>query len=46
MDMCTTSAPSEEYKTVTEEFFVDKAFGFVLIDRYDIPVFSGIVTNI
>ena len=38
--------PSEKYKIVDEEFLVDKAFGFVLIDRYDIPVFSGIVTNI
>ena len=38
--------PSEKYKIVDEEFLVDKAFGLVLIDRYDIPVFSGIVTNI
>ncbi len=40
-----TSAPSER-KKVYEDFLVDKAFGFILTDRYDVALFTGVVKNI
>ena len=46
IEMSTESVPIEIYKKEFETFTIDKAFGFILVDEYDIPVFTGIVTNI
>ncbi|MDE6293809.1 MAG: hypothetical protein K2L88_04220 [Clostridiales bacterium] len=32
--------------TVKEDFIVNKAFGFIITDRYDTTLFSGVVNNI
>ena len=42
-DSC--SAPSE-YEKIHEDFIVDRAFGYVLTDRYGIPLFSGVTNTI
>ena len=36
----------DEYRDVYEDFVVDRAFGFILTDRYGTTVFSGVVNNI
>lgn len=39
-----TSVPPYEY--VFEDFVVDRAFGFILTDRYGVTLFSGVVNTI
>ncbi|MCH5171650.1 MAG: hypothetical protein J1F31_02310 [Erysipelotrichales bacterium] len=41
-----SSAPVEQYKKVYETFIVDKAFGYVITDRYGVTLFSGVVNDI
>ena len=36
----------DEYTDVYEDFVVDGAFGFILTDRYDTTVFSGVINGI
>ncbi len=36
-------AGPDEYEEVYLDFVVDRAFGFVLTDRYDVTLFSGVV---
>ncbi len=38
--------PGEEYFTVYNDFILDRAFGFVLTDRFDTVLFSGVVNEI
>ncbi|MCM1367874.1 MAG: hypothetical protein NC184_03575 [Roseburia sp.] len=40
-----TSAPSEII-IIKEDFIVDRAFGFIITDRQDVTLFSGVVSNI
>ena len=35
-----------EYEPVYVDFVVNKAFGFVLSDPYDVPIFSGVIEKI
>lgn len=40
-------APDErEYRDVFTDFIVDRAFGFVLTDKNDVTLFSGVVSNV
>lgn len=39
-------SPASPFEIVREEFVVNKAFGFVITDRYDTTLFSGVVNNI
>lgn len=32
--------------TVQQDFIIDKAFGFIITDSYDVTLFSGVVNNI
>lgn len=41
-----SSIPTDKYKSVYEEFIVDKAFGYVITDRYGVTLFSGVVNDI
>ncbi len=36
----------DDYVDVYEDFVVDRAFGFILTDSYNVPLFSGVVKNI
>lgn len=36
----------DEYTEVRQDFVVDRAFGFVLIDLYDTPLFAGVVNEV
>ncbi|MDE6302624.1 MAG: hypothetical protein K2M36_03440 [Clostridia bacterium] len=40
------SAPVPPLETVYNDFIVNKSFGFIITDRYDITLFSGVVNNI
>ena len=40
------SAPGEEYELVLNDFILDRAFGFVLTDRFDTVLFSGTVNEL
>lgn len=40
------AAMEQEYEPVLETFILDKAFGFVLYNHNDIPIFSGCVNKI
>lgn len=44
--MCGTAAPDETWRTVYETFTVDKSFGFIITDRYDTTLFSGIIYDL
>ncbi len=45
--MCGSSMPEPDpYKDVYEDFIVDKAFGYIVCDPFDIPLFTGVITNI
>ncbi|GEM_PF-949273 len=46
VDKATSVGPEEEYEKVYQDFKVNKAFGYVLTDGYDVPLFSGVVNNI
>lgn len=39
-------AGPDEYEEVYLDFLVDRAFGFVLTDRYDVTLFSGVVGKV
>ena len=41
-----TAAPGEEYEEVYQDFIIDRAFGFILSDRYDNTLFSGVVKKV
>lgn len=41
MQMCGESGPI--YENVFHDFVIDRAFGFVLTDNFNIPLFSGVV---
>lgn len=41
-----TSVDPEEYTRIYEDFVLDRAFGFILTDRYDVTLFSGVVNQI
>ncbi len=41
-----TSAGPGPYEEVYETFTVDKAFGYIIYDNYDSPIFSGAVNKI
>lgn len=41
-----TSAGPDEYKNVYQDFIVDKSFGFIVTDRYDNTLFSGVIKNV
>ena len=43
--MCGDSMPAP-IVTVKEDFIVNKSFGFIITDRQDITLFSGVVNNI
>lgn len=45
MDGATSAGPGE-YERVYEDFFVDKAFGFIITDRYDVALFSGVINSL
>lgn len=45
MDGVTSAGPGE-YETVYEDFFVDKAFAFIITDPYNVTLFSGVVNNL
>ena len=34
------------YENVYQDFVVDKTFGFILTDRYDTPLFVGVIDNV
>lgn len=36
----------DEYTDVYVDFVVDKAFGFILTDSYNVPLFSGVIKSI
>lgn len=40
------SAQPPEYENVFYDFVIDRAFGFILTDKYDNTLFSGVVKNI
>ncbi len=40
------SEPPPDYEEVYYNLLVDKAFGFIITDFYDIPLFSGIINEI
>lgn len=40
------AASAEPTETVTEDFVVNKAFGFILTDSHNTTLFSGVVNNI
>ena len=44
--MDATSVGPDDYEIVYEDFFIDKAFGFILTDRYDVTLFSGVVNSL
>jgi serine protease inhibitor len=39
-------APLEEYTTTYLDFLLNKAFGFILTDRHNVTLFSGVVNTI
>ena len=41
-----TSAGPDEYTEVYDDFVVDGAFGFILTDRYDNTLFSGVINQL
>lgn len=45
IDGATSAAPLER-EEVYEDFVVDKAFGFILTDRYGVTLFSGVVNKV
>lgn len=40
------AAPPDEYEDRYEDFIIDRAFGFILSDRYDNTLFSGVVKKV
>ena len=42
----TSPAPEEVYKYEYQDFIMDRAFGFILSDRYDNTLFSGVVKKV
>ena len=44
--MDAASAGPDEYTNVYEDFVVNGAFGFILTDRYDMTLFSGVINQI
>lgn len=42
----TSAGPDVEYKNVYEDYFVDRAFGYVLSDKDGVPLFSGVVNKL
>ncbi|MCD8373141.1 MAG: hypothetical protein LUD27_07570 [Clostridia bacterium] len=44
--MDTASEYNDEYQYVYEDFVVDRAFGFILTDRYGTTLFSGVVNAV
>ena len=46
MAMCAEAAPDETYTKVYYDFVVDRDFIFIMKNRYDITLFSGIITEI
>ncbi|MCH5180907.1 MAG: hypothetical protein J1F32_06815 [Erysipelotrichales bacterium] len=44
--MAPESAGPSEREIIYEEFIIDKAFGYVLTDKYGVTLFSGIVNKI
>jgi serine protease inhibitor len=36
----------EDYKNVYHDYIVDRAFGFVITDRYGAVIFSGVVNSV
>ncbi len=40
------AAGPDGYETAYEDFVVSKTFGFLLTDREDVPLFSGVVGNV
>lgn len=41
-----TSPGPDEYEKVYLDFVVDRAFGFIVTDYYDVPLFTGIINAI
>lgn len=41
-----TSAGPGEYENVYHDFIVDRAFGFVITDSYDVVLFCGVVNSV
>ena len=46
MPMCGEAAPDETYTKVYYDFIVDRDFIFIMKNRYDVTLFSGIITEI
>ena len=46
MPMAGAAGPLEGYEKVYHNYIVDKAFGFVITDRYGTVIFSGVVNTI
>ena len=45
MDGATSAGPGE-YERVYEDFIIDRAFGFIITDPYDVTLFSGVVNSL
>lgn len=41
-----SASEPDEYTKVYQDFIVNKAFGFILTDQNDIPLFTGVINNI
>ena len=46
MPVCAEAAPDETYTKVYYDFIVDRDFIFIMKNRYDVTLFSGIITEI
>ncbi len=47
LEMNATSAPGPQtYTTVYNDFIIDRAFGFTISNRYDVPLFTGVINTI
>lgn len=46
IDMYGNGGPDEKYKDVYHDYIVDRAFGFVITDRYGEVLFSGVVNSV
>ena len=42
----TAEPPEKEYEDIYLDFIIDRAFGFILSDRYDNTLFSGVVKKV
>ena len=40
------SAEPDIHENIYQDFIVDKAFGYILCDPYDIPLFTGMITSL